>query len=398
MLKYLLSGVAMMFAITSAAGEDTLVVGKNYSLKSEILDEERPYSVYLPKACEEGGASSPCPVVYMLDGNYHFHYATGMLQRMSLNTQIPAMILVAIPNTKDRTHDLTPTNATTGVDLDDQEDHPEYQSSGGGDDFLDFVEKELIPEIESKYNPMPFRLLVGHSFGGLITLHSFVERPNLFQAHIAVDPRLWWDRGELVKRAEKYLKTTSTIRNRVFISMAEHAPKGEAGHTSMETGSERFAYAMQASPSKNLEFGIKQFKGEDHGSVVLPSLYYGLLSVFDGYKNIPPSVAIRGLDAVKAWYRDYLSAYNIELAPPDGVISELAQIAGENKDYDTALQYYQYTLDKNPDSAYTHYLAGKIYKKAGMKQQAIEHFEKSLELEPKMANYVDASLADLKGE
>ena len=90
-MKYLL--IMCCLSTLAVAQKETLVIGKNYILKSSILKEDRPYSVYLPEGCEEGGKKAPCPVLYILDGNGHFHYASGILQRMSINQQIPDMIM-----------------------------------------------------------------------------------------------------------------------------------------------------------------------------------------------------------------------------------------------------------------------------------------------------------------
>ncbi len=153
-----------------------LSLGENHTITSEVLGEDRPYMVYLPDGCKDGGPKAPCPVLYILDGSAHFHYGSGMLARMSGNAQIPEMIMVAIPNTADRIHDLTPTHTTIGFD---GEETPGPSTSGGGDAFLDFLEKELIPEVEARYQPMPYRVFSGHSLGGLMALHSLIDRPDL---------------------------------------------------------------------------------------------------------------------------------------------------------------------------------------------------------------------------
>jgi predicted alpha/beta superfamily hydrolase len=373
----------------------TLEVGQNFTLTSEILGEERPWSVYVPENCKEGGENAPCPVLYILDGDSHFHYASGMLQIMSTNSQIPEMIMVAIPNTTDRTRDLTPTHTMLDFEGNEQASNT---TSGGGNAFLDFIEKELIPEVDKRFAPMHYRVLSGHSLGGLIALHSFIERPDLFQAYIAVDPSLWWDDLELVRRAEAVLKTRKDIRNKVFITVAEHNPRGEGGATLMETTSERFAYAMEANPSLHLHSGIRQFPGEDHGSVAMPSLYAGLLFVFDGYKNPPPAVTSQGLEPVVAYYRDYLNAYGIELTPPAGVIMDMARVADENGDVETALRYHEYNVAMHPESPMAAFMIAMAYKDAGKKEEAIRYYRRVIELEPTFEPFVKPALEELLKE
>ncbi len=46
-------------------GED-IVLGQSFTLTSEILEEERPYLVYLPDDYQQDG--NPVSVMYLLDG------------------------------------------------------------------------------------------------------------------------------------------------------------------------------------------------------------------------------------------------------------------------------------------------------------------------------------------
>jgi len=385
--------LALAVLVTPTMAATTLAIGHNYTLVSKYLKEDRPYSVYLPEACKTGGASAPCPTLYILDGERTFHHASGVLETMSLTGQIPSMIMVAIPNTTDRTRDLTPTHS-----LDDGygRQDPSRSTSGGGEHFLDFIEHELIPEVEARYQPMPYRILVGHSFGGLITAHSFVSRPELFQAHIAIDASLYWDNNQWLKQAEQTLRQSDKIKNRVYHSVAEYAPKGELDVSNrFERPGERFAYALKANPSPHLASAYQQFSGEDHGSVGLPSLYYGLKFVFDGYKNLPPVIESQGLDAVKMYYRNYLAPYGVELAPPQTVIQSLALLAESNGRYDEAIEHYKFNIKNYPKSAVSHILLAKIYALTSEKTQATAHFEKALELEPKMAAYIRPWLVEM---
>ena len=184
-------------ASDDAVTQDAVVsLGEQHVITSEILGEDRPYMVHVPEGCKPEGKSVPCPVLYILDGPSHFLYGAGMLGYMAANNQIPEMIMVAIPNTDDRMRDLTPT--FSNLDFKGEETEAS-KTSGGGDAFLDFLEKELVPKIESTYSPMPYRVFSGHSLGGLMALHCLIERPDLFHAYIAVDSSLWWHDQELVQ-------------------------------------------------------------------------------------------------------------------------------------------------------------------------------------------------------
>ena len=61
-----------------------ITIGKKHLLTSEVLGEERPYWVHLP-ASYDGPYYAPqhYPVLYLLDGDAHFHSVTGVLNFMS---------------------------------------------------------------------------------------------------------------------------------------------------------------------------------------------------------------------------------------------------------------------------------------------------------------------------
>jgi len=59
--------------------------------------------------------------------------------------------------------------------------------------FLGFIETELIPYIDKTYRTHPFRLLEGHSLGGLFTASTLLEKPEILQGFIIMSPAFWWN-------------------------------------------------------------------------------------------------------------------------------------------------------------------------------------------------------------
>jgi hypothetical protein len=89
----------------------------------------------------------------------------------------------------------------------DDDGEGRFPTSGGADAFLDFFERELFPHVVGSYRTAPYRILIGHSFGGLFVVHTLVHRSDLFDAHVAISPGLWWDDSRLVGDARKFLIT-----------------------------------------------------------------------------------------------------------------------------------------------------------------------------------------------
>jgi len=182
--------IILLTGTSHAQIDNKIVIGKVDSVYSTILKEQRKVWVYVPNI--NNAQQSPgqrYPVVYLLDGDGHFESVVGMIQQLSQvngNTIVPEMIVVGIPNT-DRTRDLTPTHIASDPPMMDSNSS---KNTGGGENFAAFLEKELMPHIDSSYPTQPFKTLIGHSFGGLTVMHIITNHTKLFNAYIAIDPSM----------------------------------------------------------------------------------------------------------------------------------------------------------------------------------------------------------------
>jgi predicted alpha/beta superfamily hydrolase len=110
--------------------------------------------------------------------------AQSMHSDANLKLQIPELIIVSIENT-DRTKNFTPTNSLNYLD---KEDITAFKSSGKADDFMRFMENELMVEINKSFRTVPQSMIIGHSLGGLFALHCLLENPQLFSYYLLIDP------------------------------------------------------------------------------------------------------------------------------------------------------------------------------------------------------------------
>ena len=71
-------------------------IGERKMIASKVLQEERAFQVYLPASyfySEKGSF----PVIYIMDGDYNFHYETGLIELLSsISERIPEVIVVGI--------------------------------------------------------------------------------------------------------------------------------------------------------------------------------------------------------------------------------------------------------------------------------------------------------------
>lgn len=392
--------LALALGVVSASARESgrdIKIGERFGLTSDVLDEERPYLVYLPASYDDGAhARQRYPVLYLLDGDANFHSASGVVEFMSggvnRNLQIPEMIVVAIPNT-DRTRDLTPTHTTVGFD---GKDAPYLGTSGGGGAFLRFLKEELFRRIDSTYRTLPYRVLVGHSLGGLLALDAMVDAPEMFNACIAIDPSVWWDNQVLVRRAESRLAELKGLHRAVYISMANTPGMEPRSRKAAEAATRRLARILQAA-SPNVRCSLQYFAAEDHGSVPLLSLYHGLLHVFDGYKVWIDADRQRPSD-LTAHFKRQSERLGVTMLPPEATVNGMGYyLLYQVRNVDRAIEFFKLNVANYPDSPNAYDSLAEAYTAKGETALAIENYEKSLGLNP--ANEAAAKrLRELKGE
>jgi uncharacterized protein len=270
----------MSVAVAAHVGTD-IVVGQRVNIQSRILNEERTLLIYLPASYEtKAGAGRTYPVLYLLDGGTHFNALTGTIHHLSASSsavnRMPETIVVGIANTK-RTRDLTPTHRESGL---------YSENSGGAAAFLLFMKEELFPVVQTRYRASSERTLVGHSLGGLFTLHVFLHQPELFRHYIAIDPSLWWDDQLLVRRVADAEDPRLASQISVFVAHATLLdPNGsdrsfQAKH---DSSIQEFCTVLRQREGSSLRARCTVFADETHLSVPLVAIYRGLLFANDKY-------------------------------------------------------------------------------------------------------------------
>jgi len=242
--------------------EDSLVIGSKHVFASKIMDEDRPIIISLPKGYKESDANYP--VLYLTDGLQNIWHVIGTVEVLTRTGNIPPMIIVGIESTN-RDRDFSPTP------------NENWPKSGGGPKYLDFIENELIPYIETNYRTHPFRVLEGHSLGGLFTASVLINKRELFNAHIIMSPSLWWNEHEIINKAKVFFKSHPNLEKRLFFGIGSLESGAEWG---MRKELQNFVDVLKENKSEKLHFEHKEIQNEGHMSSPLLSNYYGLKFIF----------------------------------------------------------------------------------------------------------------------
>jgi uncharacterized protein len=352
--------VILATAFAAHAGAPILA-GQKVTLPSKTLGEERTIYVSVPDSYAK--TNRRYPVLYLTDAETQFEHTSATAAFLARNGFMPEVIVVGVQNT-DRARDLAPSR------------DPQFPTSGGADRFLEFIEKELIPFVESGYRIAPFRIFAGHSAGGNFAFHAMRVRPDLFQAVIAVSPWLVWDKRKELPLLTAFLSGDGVKTRALFFTSGNEG--NEMRDVLAQVGS-----ALKATASKGLRWASASYPDENHGSVVLRSHYAAFRMIFDGW-SIPVDPGTERIlgtpDDVKKQYAGLSERFGFVATPPEVSVNRLGYQALARKNLPQALSFFRYNASTNPESANVYDSLGEALEASGSLQEALASFTRAAEL------------------
>lgn len=356
-------------------------IGTVDSIHSAVLDEMRPYLVYTPPSYDDTTSTPHAyPVLYLLDGDAHFHSVSGLVQILGTGVNgtfaIPGMIVVAIPNTN-RTRDLTPTHTEVGFD---GTPTPAFAESGGNPAFFDFLTEELFPRIESRYRTMPYRALVGHSFGGITVLNALYTMPEAFDAYVAIDPSLWWDHETLLRRAKDFFGSAHLHHKALYVAQANTLQPDDTLANPHFAAIAQFDAVMRAYDRSGVRYAFHYYPEDDHGSVPLIAEYDALRFIFDGYE-VPLGRVLDDPAVLTEHFRDVSARLGTEFRPSEGMVMLLANVALQ-QDTAKAIMLGEMALELYPGSRRAPVFLGDRWAERGDVPRARAYYEQALARSP----------------
>jgi uncharacterized protein len=362
--------ILLIAVCTTALGQDggPVVIGQRVKIHSNVMNEDRMLWIYNPDTTLS--SSARYPVIYLLDGDGHFLHATGVVQFLSQNGRMPRMMIVGIANTN-RTRDLTPQPADTS-----------FPGSGGAGTFLRFIKDELIPYIDSHYKTAPFKMLIGHSFGGIFAVNALITHPEIFNSYIIISPSLWWGKDTLVNQVGTFLRKPSSLRAFVYESVGNEGP-------GMVTPALRVLQSVETNQVQGLEWRIKLMETEDHGSIVHRSIYDGMEYIFSPWR-IRGSLAAAGMTGLEEHYKKLSDRYGYKIDIPELAVNSLGyQYLAQNK-LEEAVAVFKWNVQHYPGSWNVFDSMGEAFAMKGDTKLAIENYEKSIALNPNNTAGIEA--------
>lgn len=383
-MKKLIFFAFFLYSLSAFAQKDNrIVIGFTDTIYSKILKEKRRILVHIPN----NDRSKHYPVLYILDGDDHFQSAVAIDEQLS--GPLPDMIIVGITNT-DRERDLTPTHVLPDRII----NTGDAAKSGGGENFLAFMEKELVPYIDSHYPTTPYRVFSGHSLGGLMVMDAFFNHTDLFNAYIAIDPSLWWDGRKWIEKQKATLKKRDFNNKGLFVAIANNLPTGMdtlsvMKDTSIGTSFPRsvlgLVQALRDNKPAGLRWSSKFYPNEWHGVVELNAEYDALRYLFGFYRfdmrRLRENPDLNGDSLLTVHYRRVSDILGYKMVPGEGNVNDLAYFYMGVGKMNRAYALFKRNTDTYPQSSNAFDSLGDYYVAAGDKKNAIAAFAKSLSLQ-----------------
>lgn len=175
------STIMLVFLFDSCQKEEfDPLLTKEFSIQSAANGATYNIKVGLPAGYDP--SVEKYATIYVLDGEENFAFVSNKCKEISDENNVSNVLVVSIGYGKDRSIDYTPTKISS--------------ETGGAPQFLNFIETQLIPEMEQHYGAdtaRSSRVILGHSYGGLFGVYAFSTNNKLFGNYLLLSPSLWFD-------------------------------------------------------------------------------------------------------------------------------------------------------------------------------------------------------------
>jgi tetratricopeptide (TPR) repeat protein len=341
-----------------------LAIGTLRQMRSEILKEDRTLSVRVPSDYEKNELSYP--VIYLLYGDQtegYFAETVSAMERLEGGAEIPDFIIVGVHNT-DRYGDLLPVHFTGGP--------------GGADIFMDFLEKELFPFVESQYRAKAFRLLIGPQAGGPFGLYALACRPHLFNAMILENPFSAPASREILQaKLREYAAGRPEAKASLFINFFDRT--GFQDHSEANKAMNEALDDFE--PQRPAGLRIWRRRLEEPTFVPSLELKQAIRAIFAGFYP-PEKPAMNGLADVLAHYRELSHRLGFEIDPPAFLLSITSDALSQTGRPGAAREILEYALSLRPFDTNALARMGNMMLNVGELERAEEIFRKLQEFRP----------------
>lgn len=240
----------------------------NFKIKSNYTNNFYDINFYIP----EESKTNNLPLVIVLDGGNCFEIVKSCIKQQGqlyVKTGVKPSIVVGISHQEFEKKEKRFLDFTAPAEkyfVDEKRKFMIPDNLGGSENFNSFIEKELLPIIESNINFDKNNItIIGHSLSGYYVLWNLLKGSNIYKNIISFSPSVWWNDYELLS-----FPNLENSEKNIFIGVGE-----KEGY--MVEGAQKI-YDKIKSFNNNCDIYIAP--EENHGSVVVTGISRALRYIF----------------------------------------------------------------------------------------------------------------------
>jgi hypothetical protein len=276
--------------------------GQTFQIGSAILNQTRRINIALPASYSQSAADRRYPVTIVLDGEADLAPVAAVTDELTRNGLVPESIIVAIENTdplRGRVHDLTPPGiSVSGSSMNE-----------GGDLFLDFIEKELLPAVDRQFRGSAPRTLIGHSSGGILATYAAATR-STYRAVISIDAPIHLAQNWLARKLTARANGSATPLRYVSYEARFGWPDDD------------WKSLVGAAPA-SWKLTREKLRLEGHETLFMLASYLGLREVFSDYSRLSAPQA--PTTSILPYYRTVGASFGAPLVPPKRLLHDVIE-------------------------------------------------------------------------
>ncbi len=279
--------VLLFLACNTLYGQEMPTIAQ-VTLDSKQLNQQRSMLIYTPAYYNENTLVS-YEVIYVFDAHSRefFDFVHSLLSFTAPSNK--KYIVVGIMSTYIESLDYSRNNDMLPAPLhvDPKTFYNGY--SGNADNFLSYIQNEVLPYMDSNYRTQQGKIAIGHSLSASFIVYSLFKSPNLFDAYFAISPNFAFDKERLVDEFKYFDYQKLSHKNFLYLS---HADEGVNYWKEWIPAKQKVNdFLTDSLSSEQLHTVIKEFPEESHWSTFAPSLMYGLKAYFNVSDTFPPNVS-----------------------------------------------------------------------------------------------------------
>ncbi|MFH0758454.1 MAG: alpha/beta hydrolase-fold protein [Bacteroidota bacterium] len=245
---------------------------EQFSIASEYVKGET-YVIQVGLPMGYAASDKSYPVFYITDGDISFGMTKGIADLLMIGQEIQEVIVVGISygqglkyRWERRGRDFVP-GSDNLID--------EGENASGADNFIKFIQYELLPAVNKNYRTLPDSSAIGgHSLGGLLNSYILFKQPELFSKYFIGSPTLNASNQITFKLEAEYFNRHKELNRTVYVYY------GSLENKDYTNPIDEFILNIQTHNYKGLRLVQEIFEGETHMSVPSVAITHGLKNLF----------------------------------------------------------------------------------------------------------------------